>query len=210
MTSRNRLSIVASLLAMLVIAGCATPVKEQDRSGFLGDYSRLKQVDDESYLYRGDRLGEYSTFMIDPVALLFTPDPDDPQFTDEEIKEITQHINTEVTNELFEAGYKVVSNAAPGVGRFRIGITQVDASVGAANVLIYTKITGAGLGGIAIEAELVDAISSEQIAASIRWGSGSRVLRAGFTKTGDAKILINRWTKSFIESLDKAHGKSSD
>lgn len=209
MRHQERLSIATLLLAMLVITGCATPVKEQSYSGFLGDYSRLKPVGDDQYLFQSDRVSDYSTFMIDPVALLFTQDPENPQFTEEEIESITDHIVGEMTTDLTAAGYSVVNRAAPGVGRFRIGITKVDATNGAANVLIYTKVTGAGLGGIATEAEMVDAITGEQIAAGVRWGSGSRVLRAGFTKTGDAKILINRWVKGFIERLDEAHGKTA-
>jgi hypothetical protein len=210
MRSKERLSIATLLLAMFVVAGCATPVKEQEHSGFLGDYSRLQKADDEAYFYTSDKLGNYSTFMFDPVALLYEQDTKNPEFTDEQMDEITRHMNTEASNALTDAGYTVVSNAAPGVGRFRIGITKVDASVGPANIIIYTKITGVGLGGIATEAELVDAITGEQITAGVRWGSGSRVLRAGLTKTGDAKILINRWVKAFIKRLDKAHGKSSE
>jgi hypothetical protein len=75
------------------------------------------------------------------------------------------------------------------------------------NVTIYTKITGIGLGGIAGEGELVDSITGEQLAASIRWGSGSRILRAGFRHTGDAEILICRWSKQLREELDAAHGR---
>lgn len=211
MRSKERLSIATLLLAMFVVAGCATPVKEQEQSGFLGDYSRLQKVDDEdAYFYTSDKLGNYSTFMFDPVVLLFEQDPEKPQYTAEEMDEITRHLNTEASNALTDAGYTVVSNAAPGVGRFRIGITDIDASTGPANIIIYTKITGVGLGGIATESELVDSITGEQISAGIRWGSGSRVLRAGFTKTGDPKILINKWVKAFIKRLDKAHGKSAD
>ena len=44
-----------------------------------------------------------------------------------------------------------------------------------------------------MEGELVDSVTGEQIGAVIRWGSGSRILRAGFTHIGDAKIVINRW-----------------
>ena len=210
MRSKERLSIATLLLAMLAITGCATPVTEQEQSGFLGDYSRLEKVGDDSYTYASDRVSEYSTFMLDPIALLFTQDPENPQFTEEEIGNITSHIQTEISSKLTEADYTVVSYAAPGVARIRIGITKVDASVGAANVLIYTKITGAGLGGIATEAEMVDSITGEQISAGIRWGSGSRVLRAGFTKEGDAKILIDRWVKGLIKRLDEAHGRNVD
>jgi len=82
----------------------------------------------------------------------------------------------------------------------------VDDTIGALNISIYTKITGAGLGGAAMEGEMVDSMTGEQIAAASRWGSGSRILRAGFTHTGDAKILMDRWAKDLRKSIDEAHG----
>jgi len=65
-----------------------------------------------------------------------------------------------------------------------------------------------GLGGASFDGKAVDSVSGQQIAAAVRWGSGSRILRAGFTRSGDAKILINRWIKQFRKRLDEAHGVS--
>ena len=95
----------------------------------------------------------------------------------------------------------------PGTARLHIGITDVDDTIGALNLTIYTKITGAGLGGAAMEGEMVDSVTGEQIVAVIRWGSGSRILRAGFTHTGDAKILMDRWAKGLRQRIDEAHGR---
>lgn len=105
-------------------------------------------------------------------------------------------------------GYEVVSEPGPGVAKFRIGITDVDASIAALNISIYTKITGIGLGGIAAEGEIVDSVTGEQLAAAIRWGGGSRVLRAGLTKLGDAKIVIDRWARDIRERIDAAHDRA--
>ena len=193
-------------LVLLLVTACAAPVQEQDQSGFLQDYSRLVETGESSHQYTGPNLGKYSTFMIDPVALLFSQDPDDPQFDTAELEEIKDYLNTQMTKALTNSGdYKVVDSPAPGVARFRVGITSMDASTGVYNVLFYTKVTGAGLGGVATEAELVDSITGEQLSASISWGSGSRILRAGFTPTGDAKILIGRWIKKVLAKLDEAH-----
>lgn len=52
-------------------------------------------------------------------------------------------------------------------------------------------------------------MTGEQLAAAVRWGSGSRVLRAGFTHTGDAKILFGKWAKDIRKSIDSAHGKDT-
>jgi|AP95_1055475.scaffolds.fasta_scaffold04444_3 hypothetical protein len=197
------------LLSVLVVAGCAAPVQEQAESGFLRDYSRLVKTDDSSFVYVGQDLGNYSSFMIDPVALLFTQDPENPEFNQAELDEIRDYIVAELTEALTEDNaYKIVASPAPGIARIRIGITKIDASTGAYNVLIYTKVTGAGLGGIATESEVVDSITGKQLAAAIHWGSGSRFLRAGFTPAGDAKILIGRWVKLARKAIDEMHGKN--
>lgn len=205
----SRYLVSSFLLPVLLIAGCAAPVQEQTESGFLRDYSSLVETDDSSYVYVGEDLGNYSSFMIDPVALLFVMDSENPEFNEAELDEIREYIVTELTEALTkDNAYKIVASPAPGVGRIRIGITKIDASTGAYNVLIYTKVTGAGLGGIATEAEVVDSITGHQLAAAIHWGSGSRFLRAGFTPAGDAKILIGRWVKLARKAIDEMHAKS--
>jgi len=205
----TRYSIISLLLPMLLIAGCAKPVKEQAHSGFLGDYSKLEKVGDAHYYYASRDLANYSSFMIDPVVILYAEDPEKPVFTPEELDDLKAHFVDKLTKALTKDGaYQIVDTPGPGVGRFRIGITKLDASTGALNVVIWTKVTGAGLGGIATESELVDSITGKQLVAGIRWGSGSRILRAGFTRAGDAKILVNRWIKKFRERLDEAHGAS--
>ena len=198
--------IASFLLPVLVIGGCAAPVQEQAESGFLRDYSRLVETGDNSYVYVAQDLGNYSSFMIDPVALLFTPDSEKPEFNQTELDGIKDYVVAKLTDALTkDNAYKIVASPAPGIARIRVGITSLDASTGAYNVLIYTKVTGAGLGGIATESEVVDSITGEQLAAAIHWGSGSRVLRAGFTPAGDAKILIDRWVKLARKAIDETH-----
>ena len=78
------------------------------------------------------------------------------------------------------------------VARIKVALTAVDETVGALNLTIYTKVTGAGLGGAAMEGEILDSVTGEQLSAVVQWGNGSRILRAGYTKLGDAKLQINK------------------
>ena len=57
-----------------------------------------------------------------------------------------------------------------------------------------------------VEGEVVDSITGEQLAAAMRWGGGGRFGRAGYTKTGDAKIILTRWAKGWRKKLDKLNG----
>ncbi len=188
-------------------AGCAT-VQNPGQAGFLSDYSNLEEVNENHLVYLSGNAGNYSKFIVDPVAMLYGQPEEKRIFSDEELEDLQVHFKTAVIEALTEDdGYQVVEVAGPGTARLRIGITDVDDTIGALNVTIYTKITGAGLGGAAMEGEVVDSMTGEQIAAVSRWGSGSRILRAGFTHTGDAKILMDRWAKAMRERIDEAHGR---
>jgi len=188
-------------------AGCAT-VQDPGRTGFLSDYSKLEEIAENHLVYDSGNLGDYSKFIIDPVALVYRQAKEKQVFTDQELEDLQTHFATKVREALTEDdGYQVVEANAPGTARLRIGITDVDDTIGVLNLSIYTKITGAGLGGAAMEGEMVDSVTGVQIAAVIRWGSGSRIGRAGFTHTGDAKIVINRWAKDLRERIDEAHGR---
>ncbi len=188
-------------------AGCAT-VQDPGQTGFLSDYSKLEEIEENHLIYDSGKSGNYSKFIIEPVAMLYRQPEEKRKFDDEELEDLQAHFAAKVREALIEDdGYQVVEVAGPETARLRIGITDVDDTIGALNVTIYTKITGAGLGGAAMEGEIVDSVTGEQIAAVIRWGSGSRLLRAGFTHTGDAKILMNRWAKDLRERIDEEHGR---
>ncbi len=203
MTNYSYRSCLAFLL-IVVVGACAT-IDEPEQTGFLSDYSQLKRDTDGRWLYSTSKTGEYSKFYIEPVALLFEP-KEDPEFSPDELEQLKTYLVVRLTERLTENdGYEVVTERGPGVASFRLGITEVDASIAALNITIYTKVTGAGLGGIAAEGEIVDSMTGEQLAAAIRWGAGSRVLRAGLSKLGDAKLVIDRWARDIRERIDAAH-----
>ncbi len=188
-------------------AGCAT-IQDPGRADFLSDYSKLEEIDENHLVYDSGHLGNYSKFIIDPVVMLYHQPEEKRIFTDEELEDLRTHFETKVREALIKDNrYQIVEVVGPGTAKLRIAITGVDDTIGALNITIYTKITGAGLGGASMEGEIVDSMTGEQIGAAILWGSGSRVLRAGFTHTGDAKIVINRWAKDLRDRIDGAHGR---
>ncbi len=196
------------LLSVFVIGACAT-IDEPERTGFLSDYSKLERTNDGQWRYLSGRIADYSKFYIEPISDLMSPSNRE-KFSAEDIEELKEHFVTKITAALTkDDGYEVVSGPGPGVATLRLAITEIDASIAALNITIYTKATGAGLGGIAAEGEVVDSVSGEQILAAIRWGAGSRVLRAGLSKLGDAKLVINQWAEDSRKRLDQAHADAS-
>lgn len=203
----SAITVKTILTGLFVLAGCAAPVSQQEQTGFLSDYSKLELLEDGRIIYVSDRIVEYESFIIDPIVILFERDADYSEFTDEELENLKEYIVKELTEQLTKGdGYSVVSEPGPGVGRFRFGITDVDDTIGVLNLSIYTKITGLGLGGLAAEGELVDSVTGEQLMAVIRWGSGSRILRAGLTRMGDAKIAVDKWARDLRRIFDEMHG----
>ena len=204
----NKSDVGLTLAGLFVLAACAAPIEEPERAGFLSDYSKLEMVEDDHLSYVGDRMGEYDRFIIDPVVVLFQRDPENPTFSDEQIEKLKAYVVRELTEQLTrDDGYSVVTEPGPGVARLHIGLTEVEETIGVLNLSIYTKITGLGLGGASAEGEMVDSVTGEQIAAMVRWGTGSRVLKAGLTPTGDAKIAIDKWAKHVRKLLDEHHNK---
>jgi hypothetical protein len=196
------------MTGLFILAGCAAPVSQQEQTGFLTDYSKLELLENGRIIYVGDRAVEYDSFIIDPIVILFERDEEYREFTDKEIESLKEYIVKELTEQMTkDDAYSVVSDPGPGVARFRFGITDIDDTIGVLNLSIYTKITGLGLGGLAAEGELVDSVTGEQLMAVIRWGSGSRILRAGLTHMGDAKIAVDKWTRDVRKIFDEMHGR---
>ncbi len=201
--------IVSKIVALqLCLCACTTPVSVTDQSGFLSDYSKLEKIDDNMLRFVDESARDFSRFIIDPVVITFRQPPDEQVFTDEELSELTEYYEEAVIEALSEdEGYPIVEYPGPGVMRIRIGITNVEETIGILNISIYTKITGLGLGGASFEGEIVDSVTGEQLAAVVRWGTGSRILKAGITHMGDAKIAINRWAKDLRVQVDEANGR---
>jgi hypothetical protein len=174
----------------------------------LSDYSKLEKIDDDMLRFVDESAGDYSSFIVEPIVITFQQAPDEQVFTDEELSEITEYYDEAVIEALSkDEGYPIVEYPGPGVARLRIGITNVEETIGLLNLSIYTKITGLGLGGASFDGELVDSVTGKQLAAVVRWGTGSRIMKAGITHMGDAKIAINRWAKDLRAQVDEAHGR---
>jgi len=202
----------AAIGTLSLVSACTT-IEEPERSGFLSTYENLALVSDNHLSFAGDKPDQYSGFIVDKPILLFTPDEDKPKFTTKELEDLVTFFHDAIAKALSKdnnngAGFLIVTEPGDGVARVRVGINDVQQTVGALNIVIYTKITGAGLGGVAAEGELIDSLTGEQIAAAVRWGTGSRLLRAGFTHTGDAKIAINHWTRDLRRYIDAANGRT--
>jgi len=202
-----RMKKVVLIIIILLVVACSAPVKKAEYSGYLSDYSRLKESSTEKnyFSYRAENISNYTKFIIDPVEMLYQPNTNEKELSKKELKDLQAYLHHNLVKALTSGDdpLTIVDKAGDNVARLRVAITQVKKTIGALNLTIYTKVTGVGLGGVSVEGELLDSITGEQVAAVIRWGSGSRVLRAGFKKTGDAEILLKKWSKELKKKLSQ-------
>ena len=202
---------VSSILVLGLLVGCSGRPKV-GHSGFLGDYSQFKPHPDVKgamlYEHPSRSLKQYNKFIIDPVVVHFAPDAKETAIDPDELKELTDYFEEQLVKGLSESGhYQVVSAPGPGVLRLRIAITGIEKTTPIANIHPAMKMSGMGLGGAAMEAEAVDSVSGDRVAAVVDAQSGGRMgLTAGWTKYGHAKQVMNGWVERFVKRLDKAHG----
>lgn len=201
-----------AILGLPLIAGCAST---QTPSGFLGDYSALKPVPGASgvlyYEKPNVKWKGYTKLLIDPVSVFYSPGAKDRQIQPDDLKKLTDYFRGAVI-EAVQAAYPVVYQPGAGVLRIRAAITDIIP----ANPLLNIVTTAAvfiplDMGGAAMEAEFLDSVSNERLAAIVDRKQGSPLspldIIGGFTKWGHAKGAFDKWAKELREALDEAHGK---
>lgn len=198
---------VYSLMIAGLVVGCSGRPKVA-HSGFLRDYSQLKLEEDgaKRYLNPSKNLRQYNKFIIDPVVVHFAPKAKGTAIDPAKLKELSDYFRNQLVKGLSKR-YRVVRSSGPGVLRIRIAITDIKKTTAVANIHPAMKMSGIGLGGAAMEAEVVDSVSGERVGAIVDSQSGGRLgITAGLKKYGHAEQVMDGWVERFVKRLDKAHG----
>lgn len=203
---KTTIMFIVCLVLAVMVCGCGS--SEVKTSGFLSDYSKLQRESDSSMRYADEKsAASYSGFIVDPVQTRFYSNSKAKgQLTDEQIKELTTYMHTKIAEAVTGAGCKVVSQPAAGVARIRVALTNIE-KTDAINMIPQASLLGAGVGGASMEAELIDSMTGQQIAAVLRSSQGSRI---PFSNLGDwtaAKGVMDEWAKNFQKKLEAMHGK---
>jgi hypothetical protein len=197
---------VAGLGLALMVCGCSAP--KAKTTGFLSDYSKLQKESDTSMRYVNTQAApSYTGFIIDPVEVrLYSDEKAKGKITDEQLRDLTGYMHSKIREAIQDAGLKIAYQPAAGVARIRAALTNIE-KTDAINILPQASLLGAGVGGASMEAEIVDSMTSQQIAAVLQSGKGSRV---PFTNLGDwtaAKGVMDQWAKNFQKKLEDMHKK---
>jgi len=207
--------------------------------GFLSDYSKLKPEGGDSNAYAFEASakvgGKYNKVLLERIKIYFADASETKSIDPTDLKALTDYFQHALVKALGDA-YPVVNEPGPDVIRLRIAVTNVvpnntGASV-ATLIVPYLWIADAGTGAAqghagstafvgkaSIEAEALDSVSGEQVAAYVEteipkkynWTHG---LSKGVTSYTDAystwaytKEAMDIWAKHVRERMDAVHGK---
>ncbi len=201
------------IVAATAIAACAsgpTTSRPDQYSGFLTDYSRLREAKGADgvpvlrWISPKLTAETYNKVIIDPVQLYPTPRPTE-QVSAEVLSQIRNYFDTALHRQMGES-YSVVTEPGPGVLRFRPAITGVTAGPEALKLRQYLPIaliftTARQAAGVRpeqvvvhLEAEALDSQTDEQLGAVVAAGTG-KPLKGASDKLSLAHVqpVLDHW-----------------
>lgn len=187
---------VAACVTMSIAAiGCSSA--KLTHTGFLSDYTKLAKAESGTMRYVSPSLRDYNAFIVDPVQIRAARS----HVTAEQRAEVARYMRDTIARVLSEGGLKVATDQGVGVARLRVAITDVQDSKWYLNIHPATSVTGTGRGGASMEAEVIDSITGEQVAAVVRTGASKRFELNPFSTLDDVKNVIDQWAKDASDRL---------
>lgn len=189
----SRLFLVATALPVslgVLFGGCASK-PSLTQTGFLSDYSRLTPASGDRMRYESPTAVRYHSLIVDPVQILIPAG----RFSSEERAELARYFRRSFEDAIRSVGYKVADAPGTGVGRVRLALTDVAGSTWWKKVHPVSRAMGAGTGGASMEAEVVDSVSGEQVAAVIQAGVGNQFQLTNFSTLADVQSAIDTWAR---------------
>jgi len=191
------IAAIASLLTLAPLLGGCTNQPDLTRTGFLSDYSRLSEVDSDRMRYESPAFDRYHSVILDPVQIMVPSGVLD----DEERAEAARYFRQEFERAITGAGFEITRTPGVGVARVRLALTDVATSTWWKKIHPVSRAIGAGTGGGAMEAEVIDSVTGEQIAAVVQAGSGNQFKLRNFSTLADVKSAIDGWARTAAERL---------
>ncbi len=181
-------------LAGACLAACGCGPEKPEIVGFLSDYSHLRPetASRSRYSPLDNRLARYSQFIVDPVPVYLDDKTRTKLGRDTNLAELAQYLHDTMVKTL-EPRYPVAGvTPGPGTGRIRMALTHLK------------KGGPFEAGAAAIEAELVDSQTGEQLVAlrEIRKGKGSSL-----PAWDDAKRIMDDWARQFHAALEAPYAR---
>ena len=197
---RNFRKIIIALMFGGLVTGCAPQMKKE--TGFLEDYSKLERVNDDFSHWKDPSFTKATCprMIVDPIQFNLGAE-DRTDFSAEEIREIREYAQTKFT-EVAARHFEVVMHTGPGVCRLRVAFTDLEKSAALMNLHPLTRATGAGRGGAAMEAMVLDSESNKVLGMMTRRATGEFFEGSGMGSLSDIKSAIDRWSVDADERFE--------
>ena len=217
----SRTRVIVALALALALASCAQTRARRgapEHGGFLGDYSQLEKREgfpaSEVYHSPNATWVKYDSIQLDSVTLWATEDRE--TFTDEERQRLTDVLYEALYEELSEQ-FRMAESPGPRVLRVRAALTQArganvplrtmttvvpqlrtaSTAVGLAADVAYT------VGSATVEAEVLDSVTNERLAALVDERAGTKALISTrtFRTWGDVEVVCQYWARQAARNL---------
>ncbi|CAA6677305.1 MULTISPECIES: DUF3313 domain-containing protein [unclassified Lentimonas] len=209
------LLLIAAASALL--SGCASPAKTVVETGFLDNYSQLRDGEkgEARYVYIDHRSNftKYTKVNIMPVTIWRSDDSEMDELPPEVAQKLANDLHTAVYNEISK-DYEIVDTTGPDTLLLRVALTE---AVGANSVMnTVSTVVPVGLvvseadkvisgshpfvGKASIEVELLDSDTGERLAAAVDGRDGSIGFGAKWTQVEKA---FNFWAEKMRDRLKR-------
>jgi hypothetical protein len=207
--------IYTLIAALCLLSACVThQAKKTDTAGFLGDYSQLKEGNDNQtllvYLNPQADIKSYTKILMDPIRIYASKEHTMMNVSSEQQAKILNYANAAVREKL-AADYVFVEEPGPGVMRLRIALTEAEGSrvvldtvstivpIGLAISGIQKLATGSCsfVGSAGVEMDLQDSLTGERLMACVDRRIGGKVTGEfdKFDKWRTVKNAVDYWAK---------------
>jgi hypothetical protein len=215
-------SAITTLAACLALAGCVGTEQAwyAQRSGFLGDYSMLREggAGEPALIYVHPKLDlrAYDKVLVEQATIWHAPGSS----LEEVPKADLEHLSFMLTAKIIEAakreGLAIVREPGPGVMRIRSAITEAEQSTKmldlATSVVPLPSLpklatgTRAFVGRAGVEAEIQDAATKERLAAMVDRRAGNRLPHGVDASWTDVEQAFQYWSDRFAYRLCRGRG----
>jgi hypothetical protein len=214
----------ALLVALAFMAGCGIirPLRqrrgEAEHAGFLKDYSQLQPQEGyqakEVYVNPQAAWSSYNAIFIDSVVLWVNDPSKAPSKEDQQM--LTDMLYKALADKLGEK-FALADRPGPGVIRLRAALTEAKGARVALNAIttvipqlrVVSTLGGVAadtatlVGAASLEAEMVDSITNERLAAAVDAVAGTKGLLRAFSKWADVQKACDTWAERARDFLVK-------
>ncbi len=211
------------LVLAIALTSCVTTrqTEEVEPSGFLGDYSALREGgEDEAqlvYVNPETDFSRYRSIMIESVTVWYTSDASHLSAEDEQM--LSDYLYAALHEELGRS-FEIVDRPGPGTMKLRAAISEARGAKVVANAIttivpqlrmlstLGGMATGTAVlvGEAAVEVDITDSQTGERLAAAVDERVGNKTIRGGLGEWSHAKEVFEFWAVRVAERLNELRG----